>query len=48
MSGPEIIALLKERLRYLEQGSTNAVEFSYEEAMAILDFLERSEVSITS
>jgi len=42
MTGSEIVALLKERLRYCEQGSTNAVEFSYEEAKALLDSLQPS------
>jgi cytochrome c len=36
----KFIQLLEERIRLQEQGSTNAVELSRDEAKALLDFLQ--------
>lgn len=40
MSEDEIVMLLHERLHYAEEGSTNSVELSREEALAILAYFE--------
>lgn len=40
MSEDEIVMLLQERLHYAEEGSTNAVELSREEALSILAYFE--------
>jgi len=48
MTGNEIAALLKERIAYAEQGSTNAVELSLAEAKTILAYLEPTTDSLTA